>query len=145
MHVLTPVWETAHVYHAEGSAETSGFVRDHLTRILHGEVGQVIAGWRRKAMFMGLKGAKNKNLRTSCAFLEKNKHRMCYDEYLRLGCPIATGAMAAAGRPAIKDRMERAGMRWKLPGAQAMLNLRTIFTNGVWTEFQDFRSKFEND
>jgi hypothetical protein len=145
MHVLPRVWQAAHAFHAEGSAEASGFVRGDLRRILHGDVGKVIANWRRKATVTNLKGAKNKNLRAACAFLEKNKHRMCYDEYLRLGCPIATGVIEGACRHVIKDRMERAGMRWKLPGAQAMLNLRTIYANGDWTAFQDFRIELEHD
>jgi hypothetical protein len=144
MHVLPRVWEAAHLFHAEGSAEASAFVRDHLTRILHGQVGNVIAAWRRKATNQGLTGAKKKHLHTICAFLAKNKQRMRYDEYLRLGCPVATGVIEGACRHVIKDRMERAGMRWKVPGAQAMLNLRTIYTNGDWTAFQDFRITLEN-
>ena len=145
MHVLPRAWEAAHVFHAEGSAEASAFVREHLTRILHGQVGKVIANWRRRGTLQGLKGAKKKSLRTICAFLEKNKHRMRYDEYLRMGFPIATGVIEGACRHVIKDRMERAGMRWKVPGAQAMLNLRTIYTNGDWTVFQDFRISLENE
>jgi hypothetical protein len=49
MHVLSRVWEAAHVFHGEASDEASAFVRHHLTRILHGEAGNVIASWRRKA------------------------------------------------------------------------------------------------
>lgn len=145
MHVLPRVWEAAHVFHAEGSDDASEFVRNHLTRILHGPVGKVIAGWRRKATLQGLTGAKKKGLHAICAFLEKNKHRMHYDKYLRLGCPVATGVIEGACRHVIKDRMERAGMRWKVPGAQAMLNLRTIYTNGDWSEFQDSRIALENE
>jgi hypothetical protein len=145
MHVVTRVWEAAHVFHAEGSDEASACVRHDLTRILHGQAGKVIAGWRRKATRQHLGGAKKKNLRVLGAFLEKNKHRMRYDEYLRQGCPVATGVIEGACRHVIKDRMERAGMRWKLPGAQAMLSLRTIHTNGDWTAFQDFRIALEND
>jgi hypothetical protein len=145
MHVLPRVWEAAHVFHGEGSSAAPVFVRHHLTRILHGEAGTVIANWRRKATQQGLTGAKKRNLRAICAFLEKNKHRMRYDEYLRLGCPVATGVIEGACRHVIKDRMERAGMRWKVPGAQAMLNLRTIRTNGDWTTFQDYRIALEND
>jgi hypothetical protein len=144
MHVLPRVWEAAHLFHAEGSIEASAFVRAHLTRILHGHVGNVITGWRRTATRKGLATAKKKSLRTICAFLENNKHRMHYDDYLRLGCPVATGVIEGACRHVIKDRMERAGMRWKVPGAQAMLNLRTIYTNGDWTAFQDFRIGLEN-
>lgn len=145
MHVLPRVWEAAHLFHAEGSAKASAFVRADLTRILHGQAGNVIAGWRRRATRKGLPAAKKKSLRTICAFLRKNKHRMHYDEYLHLGCPVATGVIEGACRHVIKDRMERAGMRWKVPGAQAMLNLRTIYTNGDWTGFQDFRIALEND
>jgi hypothetical protein len=144
MHVLPRVWEAAHVFHAEASAEASAFVRDHLTRILHGQAGTVIAGWRRQATCRRLSAAKKKALRSICNFLANNKHRMRYDEYLRLGCPVATGVIEGACRHVIKDRMERAGMRWKVPGAQAMLNLRTIHANGDWTAFQDFRIALEN-
>ena len=143
MHVLPRVWEAAHLFHPEGSAQAREFVRDRLTRILHGRAGYVIGGLRQRAA--GLPAAKKKRLRTICDFLEKNKHRMHYDEYVRLGCPIATGVIEGACRHVIKDRMERAGMRWKVPGAQAMLNLRTIYTNGDWVTFQEFRIALENE
>jgi hypothetical protein len=145
MHVLPRVWDAAHVFHPEGSEDAARFVRDHLTRILHGKVATIITSWRRRASGKGLTAAKKKTLRSICAFFEKNKHRMRYDQYLRLGCPVATGVIEGACRHVIKDRMERAGMRWKLPGAQAMLNLRTIHTNGDWAAFQDFRIAMEND
>ena len=145
MHVLPRVWEAAHVFQREGSADATAFVRDHLTRILQGDVGSVIGVWRRKATCQGLTGAKKKSLAAICGFLEKNKHRMKYEEYLRRGCPVATGVIEGACRHVIKDRMERAGMRWKIPGAQAMLNLRTIHTNGDWAVFQAFRMDLENE
>jgi len=145
MHVLPRVWEAAHVFHAEKSAAATAFVRQHLTRILQGDIDNVLANWRRKGTCQGLVGTKKKALRALCAFLEKNKHRMRYDEYLRLGCPVATGVIEGACRHVIKDRMERAGMRWQIPGAQAMLNLRTIYTNNDWTAFQEFRIALENE
>jgi hypothetical protein len=143
MHVLPRAWEAAHVFHAEGSAQAKDFVRHDLTRILRGEVGAVVANWRRRGTRQGLTGSKKRTLERIGAFMTKNKHRMRYDEYLRLGCPIATGVIEGACRHVIKDRMERAGMRWKIAGAQAMLSLRTIYTNGDWTAFQDFRVALE--
>ena len=143
MHVLPRVWEAAHMFHAEGSQQATQFVRDRLTRILHGEAGRVIGGLRQMAERLAT--AKRNRLRALCAFLEKNKHRMRYDEYLQIGCPIATGVIEGACRHVIKDRMERAGMRWKVPGAQAMLNLRTIHNNGDWCDFQEFRIALENE
>jgi hypothetical protein len=143
MHVLPRVWEAAHLFHKEGSEQATQFVRDRLTRILQGRAGYVIGGLRQMAA--GLVAAKKRRLRAICNFLEKNKHRMRYDEYLCLGCPIATGVIEGACRHVIKDRMERAGMRWKVPGAQAMLDLRIIYTNGDWAAFQEFRIALENE
>lgn len=145
MHVLPRVWEAAHVFHAEGSTQASDMVRGDLLRILQGNVGAVIANWRRRGKRHALTGTKKNTLRRVGAFLAKNQHRMRYDEYMQLGCPIATGVIEGACRHVIKDRMERAGMRWKITGAQAMLNLRTIYTNGDWTEFQDYRIALETE
>ena len=38
----------------------------------------------------------------------------------------ASGVIEGACRHVVKDRMERAGMHWTLPGAQALLNLRCV-------------------
>src|ERR1039458_9329268 len=110
-----------------------------MLRVLQGKARGVITGWRRMGTEQQLRGAKAARLRKLCGFLESNLHRMHYDQYLLFGYPIATGVIEGACRHVIKDRMERAGMRWKVPGAHAMLQLRTIHANGDWRAFQDYR------
>ena len=68
---------------------------------------------------------------------------MCYDEYLAAGYPIGSGVAEGACRHLVKDRMERTGMRWRVPGAQAMLDLRAVYINGDWDAFQKYRIKDE--
>ena len=143
MHVLPRLWEAAHLFHREGSEAASQFVRERLHRVLEGEAGRVIGGLRQMGTKHSLRGPHRKRLRRLCEFLENNLHRMRYDDYLRAGYPIATGVIEGACRHVIKDRMERAGMRWKVPGAQAMLQLRAIHANGDWRAFQDDRIKHE--
>ena len=60
------------------------------------------------------------------------------------GYPIASGVIEGACRYVIKDRMERAGMRWTVTGAQAMLDLRSTYVNAQWTDFQAYRIGCEN-
>ncbi|NEX22256.1 hypothetical protein G3480_18420 [Thiorhodococcus mannitoliphagus] len=55
------------------------------------------------------------------------------------GLPIATGVIEGACRCLVKDRMERAGMRWVISGAQSMLALRSITLSGLWEDFIAFR------
>ena len=87
---------------------------------------------RRLAKDRGLNGAKKKALGRICGYLHKNRQRMRYEAYLQQGYPIASGVIEGACRHLIKDRMERAGMHWTLPGAQAMLDLRSVWIGGFW-------------
>jgi len=50
-----------------------------------------------------------------------------------------------ACRSYLKDRMERAGMRWTRAGAQAVLDVRSEYVNGQWREFQAFRIRAETE
>ncbi len=139
MHVVPRIWEAAYLFHAEGSAAAEHFVRPRLLRILQGRAAGVIKGLRRMGSAHRLPPAKRKILETICRFLEQNLSRMRYDEYLAAGFPIASGVIEGACRYVIKDRMERSGMRWTVVGAQAMLDLRIMWVNGCWQEFQKFR------
>ncbi len=68
---------------------------------------------------------------------------MKYDEYLAAGYPIGSGVVEGACRHLVKDRMEQTGMRWRIEGAQAILNLRAIYVNDDWDAFHTLRIQAE--
>ncbi len=139
LHATPRLWEAAYLFHREGSEEAASFVRDRLLRMLRGEAGYVIGGLRQMGTKHGLRSRRLAKLTKICNYLRKNLGRMRYDEYLAAGYPIASGVIEGACRYVVKDRMERAGMRWTVEGAQAMLSLRTTRINGQWKEFQKYR------
>lgn len=139
LHVTPRLWQAAHLFHKEGSPEAAAFVRERLLRVLQGQVGGVVKGLRRMGTTQGVSGAKKKRLRTLTGYLRTNAERMRYDEYLQAGYPIASGVIEGACRHYVKDRMERAGMRWVKAGAQAMLDVRSESLNGDWEAFCEFR------
>ena len=138
LHGSSYVSRTAKVFHSHGEQQEA-FARDRLERILHGEVQSVIAGLRQMATKRRLRGQAKKEIDTVCGYLANNAHRMRYDEYLRAGYPIATGVIEGACRHLVKDRMERAGMRWSLEAAQAMLNVRAVEQSSHWQTFHAWR------
>jgi hypothetical protein len=144
LHVLPRLWAVAHLFFLKGTDAARRFVRERLPYVLNGNTAELIAEFRQLLVQHGLRGAKAARLKKACQFLENNLHRMKYDEYLKAGYPIATGVIEGACRHVIKDRMERTGMRWKVQGALAMLQLRTIAINGDWAAFQVFRIEREN-
>jgi hypothetical protein len=148
LHVASYLWDAAYLFHAEGSDQASTFVRDRLLRILRGEVGYVIGGLRQMATKRQgskdkLSAAKRKTLTKICNYFTRNRHRMHYDQYLAAGFPIASGVIEGACRYLVKDRMERAGMRWTIDGAQAMLDLRSTHINDQWQAFHSHRIRIE--
>lgn len=142
-HVLERLWQAAHCFHPEGSEEAKAFVTDRLQRILEGKVGYVIAGLRKMADHHGLRGSRRKQLSTAIGYLHRNRKYMKYDVYLQAGFPIGSGVVEGACRHLVKDRMEQTGMRWRIPGAQAMLDLRAAYLNGDWEALQKYRAKEE--
>ena len=59
--------------------------------------------------------------------------------------PFAIGVIEGACRHLVQDRMERAGMRRSLEGAQARLDLRRIHISGPWDEFTAHRIRKETE
>jgi len=136
LHVTPRLWQAAKLLYGEKGKEVVPLVRQRLTQVLEGKVETVIRALRRLAKDRGLRGAKQAALGRLCQYLYKNRRRMRYDDYLRQGYPIASGVIEGACRHLIKDRMERAGMHWTVPGAQAMLDLRSVWIGGQWQAFQ---------
>lgn len=142
-HVLERLWQAAHCFHPEGSDAAQAFVTDRLLRLLRGEVGYVIGGLKQMATKQKLKGSRARQLSAVIGYLERNRRFMRYDEYLAAGYPIGSGVAEGACRHLVKDRMELTGMRWRVPGAQAMLSLRAVYLNDDWDTFQRHRIEQE--
>jgi hypothetical protein len=144
-HVLERLWAVAHCFHKEGSAPARKYVEERLRDLLQGRVGYVIAGLRRRLAGGKLSGPKKKVVKSAVEYLANNREHMRYDEYLAAGYPIGSGVIEGACRHLVKDRLERAGMRWLPDGAQAMLDLRATYLNGEWEAFWVYHVEQEDD
>lgn len=114
------------------------YPRDWLLRIVPGKGDGVIASVRQSATKRKLSKQDRRGIERICGYFAKHRHRMRYHDYLERGYPIATGVIEGAGRHLVMDRMCRTGMRWKVPGSQAMWNLRAIHQADRGREFDDF-------
>ena len=138
-HVLERLWAVAHCFHAKESPEAGAFVTHHLRMLLQGKVRYVLRNFRKLVKTQDLKGVQKKTVMSAITYYENNREHMRYDEYLAAGYPIASGVAEGTCKHLVKDRMERAGMRWELEGAQAMLSLRAVYLNDLWDHFIAYR------
>jgi hypothetical protein len=68
-------------------------------------------------------------------YFEENRHRLGYAEALKRNLPVGSGGVESAGRHIVQQRLKQSGMRWSIPGAQAILNLRTRHRNGQFEQY----------
>lgn len=142
-HVMERLWTVAHCFHAEQTPEAEAFVTRYLTLLLEGRVDTVIRSFR--SLAPTLKGEKRKRVQAAITYYANNREHMRYDEYIAAGYPIGSGVAEGACRHVVKDRMERTGMRWTLPGAQSLLRLRAIYINGDWDAFVDHQIRCQQE
>jgi hypothetical protein len=145
LHVTPRLWDAAKLLYGIKGKQVVPAVRNWLTAVLEGKIAKVITTLRRQSKKRELTGAKKKAMGVITNYLHKNRQRMRYDEYLRAGYPIASGIIEGACRHLIKDRMERAGMHWTKEGAQAMLDVRSIWIGENWSTFQQQRIEHETN
>lgn len=143
MHVMEKLWKAAYVFHPEGSLEAELWVLGRASRILSGEVSQVVKGLRQSATKRNLSSGKRSTLRNVADYFYRNRSRMRYDEYLAQGWPIASGPVEGACKNLIKDRMERSGMRWTEPMAEAVVKLRAVYLSGDFDRYWLFHIEQE--
>jgi hypothetical protein len=140
IHVSSYVWSAAKIFHNHREHQEA-YTKDRLERILRGEVGGVISGMRQQATKLQLSAKDRASINRICGYFEKNRYRMRYDEYLREGYPIATGVIEGACRHLVMDRMCRTGMRWQVPGSQAMLHVRAIHQADLDEAFHAYHAR----
>src|SRR3954453_22163259 len=147
LHVMERLWKVAWCLFEEKAqkAEAEQWVEDRLRMLLDGKVGYVIGGLRQTLTKRKLKGSRRKTVREVIGYFDRNRNRMRYDDYLAAGYPIGSGVIEGACRHLVKDRLERAGMRWHPDGAQAMLDLRATSLNGEWEAFWSYHVEQEDD
>lgn len=135
LHATGYLWEAVHLFHDSGSTMALKWMKVLTGGLLSGMGADVIRWLRHLAEQSELPAAARTRLEQIHGYFDRHRDRIHYDQYLAAGYPIASGVIEGACRHVVKDRMERAGMHWTLPGAQALLNLRCVALNDEWEPF----------
>ena len=143
IHVTEYLWSASTAFHDEESREREDWVSKKLLNILRGQSSTVAGGIRRSATLREVDGKARQAVDICCNYLLRHASYLHYDQYLKMGLPIATGVIEGACRHLVKDRMELTGARWSLAGAEAVLQLRALRTSGDFEEYWKFHEAQE--
>ena len=128
-HALEHAWGFARLRYGVGSTHADAWVHGIAEDLRAGKVDEVIASLKRlrpKTPEM------RDSLRALIRYYSENAGRMRYDEYLRLGYGIGSGAVESAHKQVVHARFRQAGMRWSEAGARRLLALRLLLLNDNW-------------
>jgi hypothetical protein len=135
IHVLEYLWKATWCFHTEGDPAAEAWVRRHAQKILAGGATRVAGAIRRAATLAGLEPARRAGADTCATYLTNKRAHLDYPTALQQGWPIATGVIEGACRHLVKDRLDLTGARWGLHGAEAVLKLRALHSNGDLDEY----------
>jgi len=138
IHVLEYLWSGCWCFFSEGDPAAERWVSDKARQVLDGRAGIVAAAIRRKATTLGLDANQRKNADRCADYLLAKRPYLDYPTALTTGSPIATGVIEGACRHLVKDRMDITGARWGLAGAEAILTLRALISNGDFDQYWTF-------
>jgi hypothetical protein len=141
VHVLEYLWSSAWSFFAEGDPAAEQWVADKAIAVLEGKASTVAASIRRKATCLGLDARTRENADKCADYLLAKQNYLDYPRALAQGWPIATGVIEGAVRHLVKDRMDLTGARWGLQGAEAVLKLRALRSNGDFDSYLKFHLK----
>jgi hypothetical protein len=71
----------------------------------------------------------------------KNRARMRYRTLRQQGLVISSGLIEGTVRHLVGMRLDGPGMRWGKARAEAVLQLRCVLLNGLWTDFESYLAR----
>ena len=138
IHVLEYLWSSAWSFFPEGDSAAEAWVAEKALSVLRGQASTVAASIRRKATCLGLDPRSRENADRCANYLLAKRDYLNYRQALEEGWPIASGVIEGACRHLVKDRLDLTGARWGLNGAEAILKLRALRSNGDFDEYWRF-------
>lgn len=135
VHVVEYLWKAAWSLHREADPAAEQWVRSHALAVLDGNALQVASTIRNEAAKADLSPTQRKGADEAAAYLTSKAPYLDYPLALTSGWPIATGVIEGACRHIVADRFDVTGARWSLTGAEAILKLRALRSNGDWDSY----------
>jgi len=143
IHVLEYLWKAAEDLHPTQPGRAA-FVARTARDLLEGHAPRVIVDLTTHLDALTQAGTRAPGLRRTIAYLTAKQPYLDYHIALTLGWPIATGVIEGACRHLVKDRLAITGARWSLPGAEAILLLRAVITNGDFNAYWRYHLQQEH-
>jgi len=137
-HAKGHLWDVAKAIYGAGTDLAEQWAKQRRDELDEGNVNAVLSALRAHA-------ATNEEARKCLGYVVHNQHRMRYPELRAHGLCVSSGVVEAGCKVAIGTRLKRAGMRWTVAGANAIIALRCSKLSDRFDDFWRRRSPATRD
>jgi hypothetical protein len=142
-HATEHLWQVANTLFPQGSAQARAWEQSWETQLWEGNVKAVITQLRQR-LYQGrrskkhFRGSEHESiLQNNLAYFEGHQKRMNYARFRQENLPISSAVVESACKHYLAHRFKRSGMRWKKPGLDAVLELRSALLSHEWHRVQN--------
>ena len=132
-HAKGHLFEVAKAIYGPASEVGERWARNRREELDEGRVDEVIAALRSHA-------GSYEEARKNAEYFSNNRERMNYPTFRAQGLCVATGVVEAGCKHIIATRLKRGGMRWTVPGANAIIALRCAVESNRFDDFWERRA-----
>jgi hypothetical protein len=138
-HAAEYLSDAADVLFAPTPGAKAAWLKSACHRLKHesGAAKQLVKDLRRLAAEKGVAADRAEVKEAMTSFTNQGREgRMDYAPLVKAAIPIGSGVTEAACKVLVKQRLCGSGMKWKEPGAAAVLSLRCLtYTSERWSQF----------
>lgn len=127
-HAKGHLWDVAKAIYGAGSDLAAQWAKKRRDQLDEGRLDDLLAALRPHAPH-------HDEARKALDYFTRNQHRMRYPKFRDQGLCVASGVVEAGCKVTIGTRLKRAGMRWTVAGADAIIALRCCKLSGRFDDF----------
>ena len=132
-HAKQHLCDVAKAIYGAGTSLATQWSRDRHDELDQGRLSALVAALRTHAKATD-------EARKCIHYLIRNRHRMRYPRFRARGLCVSSGVVEAGCKHTIGARLKRAGMRWTVAGANAIIALRCCKLSGRFEDFWERRA-----
>jgi hypothetical protein len=133
-HAKEHLSDVAKAVYGAGSDLGKAWARERHADLDEGRLDELLAALR-------LHAGSHEEARRCLEYVATNRDRMRYPELRAQGLCVSSGVVEAGCKVVVGTRLKRAGMRWTLAGADAIIALRACRLSGRFEAFWERRSR----
>ncbi|MDQ2831840.1 MAG: ISKra4 family transposase [Chloroflexota bacterium] len=131
-HAYSYLWAVGNALHGAGTLRAAAWVEPLKDQLYRHGAAPVLAAL---AALTPTTAEAVQAIDDARTYFTRNAARMDYPRFVARQLPIGSGAVESSCKCLVEARLKQAGMRWGLPGSQAIASLRALQRSGRWAAF----------